>query len=233
MKYKIIKPFGVSVEAAFRRIEILSKYLEYFPPSCSRGQMATSAQWEAQESVKKLSLEEKKEIKYNLLPDSYHARFDELETDWTDMSHSKFLAEAQKFEASDTKERLKNEKQQQQREKLKHKRKDNDESGSNLSRSQKERNSTFKKRRDNNPTTNAGKAQFCELCKAAGVPDFVFKSYNTNECKKKDQYAKALSGGARQRKKARTEYRRSEVNFQKELKILQHRFYLYRTFLPT
>ena len=37
-------------------------------------------------------------MKYNLLPDSYTDRFNELEVDWTEMSNSKFLLEAQKCE---------------------------------------------------------------------------------------------------------------------------------------
>ena len=42
-------------------------------------------------------------MKYNLLPDSFGDRFDELETDWTDVSKQKFLSEAQKCEAADKK----------------------------------------------------------------------------------------------------------------------------------
>ena len=65
-----------------------------------------------------MSESDKQEMKYNILSDSYHDRFDNNKTNWTKMSPSKFLAEAQKFELADMKER---EKMEQQREKLKRK----------------------------------------------------------------------------------------------------------------
>ena len=46
-------------------------------------------------------------MKYNLLPKSYTDRFDELKTDWTQMSKQKLLAEVQKCEEADKKERAK------------------------------------------------------------------------------------------------------------------------------
>ena len=46
-------------------------------------------------------------MKYNLLPDSFHDRFDALETDWNAMTMSTFLSEAQKCEALDKKEQAK------------------------------------------------------------------------------------------------------------------------------
>jgi hypothetical protein len=54
MTHKIVKPFGIQVEAAFRRIEILAKYLESFPPPSSRGKSATKQQWADFEALKKL-----------------------------------------------------------------------------------------------------------------------------------------------------------------------------------
>ena len=91
---KIVKPFGVSVEAAFRRIETLTSLLSYFPPPSSRGKMATAEQWEAFEKEKEITSKEKREMKYNLLPDVYADRFNELKVDWTEISNSKFLSEA-------------------------------------------------------------------------------------------------------------------------------------------
>ena len=44
-------------------------------------------------------------MKYNLLPDSFHYRFDTLEEDWSEMTSDKFLAEAQKCELMDAKQR--------------------------------------------------------------------------------------------------------------------------------
>ena len=91
---KIVKPFGVSVKAAFCRIKTLTSLLSYFPPPSSRGEMATAAQWEVFEEKKKNSNKDKRKMKYNLLPDLYTNRFNELEVDWTEMSNSKFLSEA-------------------------------------------------------------------------------------------------------------------------------------------
>ena len=64
-------------------------------------------QWEDFQNKKKLSATIKREMKYKLLPKSFHDQFDNLEEDYTKMSSSKFLAEAQKCETVDVKERLK------------------------------------------------------------------------------------------------------------------------------
>ena len=44
--HKIVKPFGVSIEAAFWRIEVVSRYMEHFPPPCGRGKQASQDQWD-------------------------------------------------------------------------------------------------------------------------------------------------------------------------------------------
>ena len=113
--HKIVKPFGVPVKAAFYRIEVITRYIEYFPPPSGRGKPPTQDQWESFEETKKISTKDKKEMKYNLLPESYHDRFDESENDWIEMSHSKFLSEAQKFEALDTKNVSRTRKRRKQR----------------------------------------------------------------------------------------------------------------------
>ena len=51
--HKVVKPFGVSVEVAFRRIEVVTRYMEYFPPPCGRGEQATQDQWDNHEESKK------------------------------------------------------------------------------------------------------------------------------------------------------------------------------------
>lgn len=102
-----MKPFGVPVEAAFCRIEVVARYMEYFPPPCGRGKQATQDQWDSHEESKKIGADVKKEMKYNLLLEAYHNRFNELENDWFEISNSKFLSEAQKFETVDAKERQK------------------------------------------------------------------------------------------------------------------------------
>jgi hypothetical protein len=114
MMNKIVKPFGISVEAAFCRIEVMTNLMAYFPPPSSRGKPTTREQWEKFQEIKKISNNLKREMKYNLLPEVFNDRFDELETDWTEMSKSKFLAEAQKCETMDNKERLKQTKAREQ-----------------------------------------------------------------------------------------------------------------------
>lgn len=75
--------------------------MEYFPPPCGRGKQATQDQWDSHKGSKKIGANVKKEIKYNLLPEAFHDRSDELENNWSEMSNSKFLSKAQKFEAVD------------------------------------------------------------------------------------------------------------------------------------
>ena len=60
MLHQIVKPFGVPVEAAFRRIEVMAKYLEFFPPPTSRGKSATQEQWEDFNAIKKMSESDKR-----------------------------------------------------------------------------------------------------------------------------------------------------------------------------
>ena len=74
-------------------------------------------------------------MKYNLLPENYQERFDELEVDWTEMDHAQFLSEAHKCEMKDRLARLKKEKE----EKATGKRKRGD-SQSNLTRPDKNKN---------------------------------------------------------------------------------------------
>eukprot|EP01083_Nonionella_stella_P195033 718776_1 len=54
MLNKIVKPFGATVEASFRRIEVMSNMLKFFPPPGSRGKMATKRQWNAFQVNKKI-----------------------------------------------------------------------------------------------------------------------------------------------------------------------------------
>lgn len=94
---QLCKPFNVPVEGAFRRVEIMCNLLTYFPPPSSRGKPATAEQWKQFKGVKKLSSDIKREMKYNLLPEVFHDRFDELEVDWTEMTDAKFLAKVFMF----------------------------------------------------------------------------------------------------------------------------------------
>ena len=55
----------------------------------------------------------------------------------------------------------------------------------------------------------------------AGAPDFVFKSHYTNQCNRKEQYAKQMSGGAGSRQKTTREYKSMEKKLKRELKAVQ------------
>ena len=88
---QIVKPFGISVEAAFRRVEVIARMMEYFPPPCSNGKEPSRQQWNKFMEIKKLSEEDKREIKYNLLPQSFRDRIDDSNEDWTEWNNVKFL----------------------------------------------------------------------------------------------------------------------------------------------
>jgi hypothetical protein len=163
-------------------------------------------------------------MKYNLLPESYHDRFDELEVDWTEMSNTKFLSEAQKCEASDKKERMKKKAAEATEKSSGNKRKNknnDDDSTANLSRSNKQRNGNYKKARNGQKQNNQGTARFCELCKLSGAPEFVYTNHNTSNCNKKAEIARKLSGNAASRQKATKEVHRTEQQLKRELKLLQ------------
>ena len=67
--------------------------------------MATPEQWESFQEERLIDPAEKREMKYNLLPDPFQERFDELEVHWTEMAHFKFLSEAHKCKEADCKVR--------------------------------------------------------------------------------------------------------------------------------
>ena len=223
MLHQLVKPFGATVELSFRRIEVMASLMEYFPPPCSRGKQPTRAQWTNFNGIKKLTPAEKREIKYNLLPPFFHEKMEDLGENWDETTEVKFMAEAQKCKIADKRERRKAG-ERKEKEKSKRKRNDStkdDDSVSSLSRSQASANGKSKRRRGNGKANGQGEARVCELCKLACAPDFVYKSHYTNQCKKKDQYAKQMSGGAGQRKTTVKEYKSMEKKLSKELKMVR------------
>ena len=214
LKNKIVKPLDVGAEASFRRVDILCNLLLLFPPTGSRGRMATPKQWEEHAKIKFIDHAEKREMKYNLLPDEFQERFDELEVDWTEMSHAKFNSEAQKCEEADKKGRQRQEQEQQT-----NKRKREDQLA-NVSRKDQARNKKNRAREDSTKVNGGGKARLCELCKAAGAPESVYRSHWASKCQKKDRYAQLLSGGAGSRQKAQKELSASEKKLRREFKLM-------------
>ena len=150
----------------------------------------------------------------------------DLGENWDKMTEVKFMAKAQKYEIADQRERHKAGKR---KEKEKSKRKHNDSnkddnSVSSLSCYQPSANGKSKRRKGNGKPNSQGEArvcELCELCKLAGAPDFMYKSHYTNQCKKKEQYAKKMSGGSGQRKMTIKEYKLMEKKLCKELKMVQ------------
>ena len=156
-------------------------------------------------------------MKYNLLPDAYQEKFDALEEDWSEMTHAKFNSEAYKCEVADRREQL-----AQEREKPQIKRK-REEQLSNIPRKDRKTNERTKARREAAPTTNKGRARLCELCKAAGAPEYIYTNHWTSECLKKDKYAKLMSGGAGSRQRANKELSTSEKKLRREFKLMSKR----------
>ena len=65
---KVVKPFGVSMEAAFKRVEMIANLVELFTPPHSCKESVSQAHWDNFKEMKKLSENLKRETKYNLLP---------------------------------------------------------------------------------------------------------------------------------------------------------------------
>ena len=196
LREQIVKPYDASVEAAFRRVDVLVNMLEQFPPSCKRATKANATQWLLFEDERRLDSGEVRDIKFNMLPPSYQERIDNLEEDWTEMSSSKFLAEAQKCEASDLRERNKKKYEKSKKAEKSSKKKKRDRNGAeddgDEEPTKRSKNGNFKSR---NRSDNQGRAQptrECILCKLAGAPEGVYKSHSTDQCRKMESHSKKL-----------------------------------------
>lgn len=187
---KIIKPYGVSVDQAFRRVDILTNLMREFPPSSKRSRPASAGDWESFNDERDIESDDLQEMKFNLLPPSYQDRFDSLEEDWMEMNEFKFLQEAQKAEAADKKER-----NSSLEKKIHKKRKNGNRDDDTASTNKKKRTSIEapKKEEKTRFRRNDRPPRVCDLCKLAGAPEQVYKSHYTNQCKKADAYSKALS----------------------------------------
>ena len=58
------------------------------------------------------------------------------------------------------------------------------------------------------------------LCKMAGVPEFIWSNHSTRNCRKSDEYARLMSGGVGQRKKAKDEAKQIGKQFRREFKMM-------------
>ena len=156
-----------------------------------------------------------------MLPPFFQERIDDLKGDWTEWEDTKFLAQVRKCKKADLCEQKRRASEKQKdKSSGKHKKEDDDSSTGNLSRSQKDKNKLFKKKQEDTEPSGAGQARLCELCKLAGAPEHVFKTHYTSQCRKKERYAQALSGGAGSRRSTAKEFKSLEKKLRKELKIV-------------
>lgn len=202
LKNKIVKPYGITVESAFRRVDVLVNLMKYFPPPGSRGKQADIHQWNSMEDAinNHLNEDEVRTIKFNLLPDRYRTKIDSLEQDWMDMTFSKFLLESQKCEAL---EQVRNAKKTD-KDKEKNKRKREQDKLKDQA-NKRNKNGHTKDKEMNRPGNDR---KYCALCKLAGAPQMVYNSHNMEDCNKKRDYKKLLGGSrgkARDKEKERRE----------------------------
>lgn len=114
----------------------------------------------------------------------------------------------------------KNARNEKKKESMKRQSNKEDNGQASLNRVQKDKNKNGKRRKLHTETTNAGKQRLCELCKAAGAPEFVYLTHSTSQCKKKNEYARRLSGGAASRSSVTKEICGKDTYLKREAKLM-------------
>jgi hypothetical protein len=217
---QVVKPFGVAVDLAFRRIDVLCLLLERFPPPGSRDGTPSTDDWFNHQVLKKVENKEKRRMKFNLLPNPYQSHLQGLEQDWRTMSDSKFLAVTQEFEITDLADMKKAE---AKRESLKRK-KENASKNDNDDGDRRTKDNRQRKKRDRNKKDGdgSGTARFCQLCADAGAPDWVVKTHNAAQCRKKGKYSReeglSNKSGLGSKKSQIREMRKLQKQFQSTMK---------------
>ena len=216
LKHHIVKPYDVSARKAVQRIDVLLTYLPFFPPRTLRDKRPTENEWKRFNAMSVATPEAKRDIQYAMLPINFRDSIDTWETDYETMNETIFLQRLEQVEKKDSRERKERE---DNKEKLKRKSDANNHGKEhpNNNRKDKSDRDTKRNRRDGQKSTNAGKQRFCNMCKIAGAPSFVYETHNDKECKKKDQYEKLLSGGAGKRYEAKKEYKSFESKMMKKM----------------
>ena len=191
LKNEICKPFGMSVDKAFRRLDLLCKTLEYFPPPSDRDSTVSTEDWDAFECTKEVPARAVRQYKFsNLLPpEHFQDHIQGLENDWRKMSDAKFLNVVKEFKRADKKKCDDGEKKKSALQK-KRKESETDDGSDDGNRAQKSKRRSHKKSRregSKNRKDSSGKQHFCYLCKAAGAPEFVYGTHNTDQCRKKSE----------------------------------------------
>ena len=165
-----------------------------------------------------------KSMKKSLLPKQLGAKLNELEEDWRTMSDQTFLNQVEKLElADDAREKDK----AVAREKLKRKtssQRDDESHRKSSNRADRDKKSGNRKKQS---ITSQGKQRYCELCKAAGVPEAIYSNHTTERCHKKEMYQKKLSGNFSSRSSGVRDYKREARKQEKrasKYKKMAHEF---------
>ena len=209
---KIIKPYGVSVESTFERIETLISYLSLFPPATKKDEFPSIESHKEHEDFR-IADRKLRQIYLNVLPEeSYQEKFTiDCEKDYTLMSDEEFLSAAMRFEKSDKLMREKKAALKKKKEKRK------SDSTSGLNRKDESSNGSGKKRKTNYKKNSKGVALYCAFCKENGAPKFVYTNHNQDECWKKKNGEKQLSGGM----KGKSSYQKDK---KKELRAMKKKY---------
>eukprot|EP01083_Nonionella_stella_P022564 62403_1 len=218
LAHKIVKPFGVGVEATMERIEHLITLLKYFPPTTIKDEFPTVQAHKEHENFE-ITEAKKRKIFFNVLPEeSFQLKITcECEVNYTAMTNEQFLSTCLRFEKADQIMREKKLRMQKNNDKRKK------DSTSNMSRTDRNRNDAAKKRRtDQNDKNAKGVALHCVFCEENGAPKWVYQNHTTDKCRKKNQSERKLSGNSTSRnayqKDAKKELRALKKKY-KKLKV--------------
>ena len=211
----IVKPFGTSISLNFQRVDTLTGYLTYYPPTTERERLPTDAQWATHKAryAGAITSEMNRRIKFNLLPTEFQSKLEDPSVkDWLAMKYHEFNDYCKYLEREDTKAR---EIRESQKEKMKDKNSKSDEKhGSDMTsripRRDREKNKRNKRDRESYEERNEsrGRAKYCEYCNLMGKPDYVCKTHNARDCKNKSYYQRKLAGGPGGSETVKRDYRK-------------------------
>ena len=187
---EICKPFGMSVDKAFRRLDLLCKTLEYFPPPFDRDSTVSTEDWDGFECTKEAPTRAVHQYKFSELlpPEHFQDHIQSLENDWLKMSDTKFLNIVKEFKSADKKKRADDEKKKSALQKKREESKADDGSDDGNCAQKSKRHSHKKARRkgSKNHKDYSEIQRFCYLCNTVGAPaEFVYGNHNTNQYRKK------------------------------------------------
>ena len=100
LQFSVLKPYKIRAVNCYRRIDMLVRYLKFFPPSTSRNKFPNESQWkEAEERV--VSTTTLRSMKKMLLPKHLQTKLNEFEEDWRTMSEQTFLTQVERLGDAD------------------------------------------------------------------------------------------------------------------------------------